>query len=99
MELAIKVRRDKPSFFARSAPISPIRCSTCFCLVVCRLGMNSSFDTTCVGIGESTPFFTSRSPFGIHIASLPFKDEPNADRQPAKKNQVQHRSKQSAKNN
>src|SRR5712691_13267603 len=75
----MKVRRDRPSFLARSSPIWPIKYSTFFCLGVCRRGMNSSFDTTWVGIGESTPFLRSLIPFGIHIASLPFKDELNAE--------------------
>src|SRR5262245_49156209 len=32
--------------------------------------MNSSFETTWVGIGDSTPFFSSRLNFGIHISCL-----------------------------
>src|SRR5262245_5542032 len=43
--------------------------------------MNSSFDTTCVGIGESTPFFISLSPFRIHISFLPFKRKLNVGRE------------------
>src|SRR5215510_13408794 len=32
--------------------------------------MNSSFETTWVGMGDSTPFFSSRLNFGIHIFCL-----------------------------
>jgi hypothetical protein len=35
--------------------------------------MNSSFETTWVGIGESTPFFRSRCPLRTHMA-LSFGD-------------------------
>src|SRR5215813_10604718 len=68
MVLAIKVRRSSPSFLARWADISPIRCSTCFCGSDWGRGMNSSFETTWVGMGASTPFFRSRSTLGIHIS-------------------------------
>src|SRR3954454_14662622 len=67
IELAKNVRRGRLSFLARSSAISPISRSTCFCCLFCGRGMNSSFDTTCVGTGESTPSFRSRCHLGIHI--------------------------------
>src|SRR5262245_58144321 len=68
----MKSRRCMPSFFARSSESSLIRCSTCFCFSVCGRGSNSSFETTCVGIGESTPFFLSRIALRIHIMMTPW---------------------------
>ena len=32
--------------------------------------MNSSVETTCVGMGESTPLFRSRCHFGIHMGGF-----------------------------
>src|SRR5215813_2522666 len=71
IEVDIKARRESPSFLARTSDISVINCSTCFCLSVCGRGRNSSFETICVGTGEITPFFASRSPFLIHIELAP----------------------------
>ena len=57
IDVRMKSRRSMPSFFDFSSAISPISFSHCFCCGVCGRGMNSSFETTWVGIGESTPFF------------------------------------------
>src|SRR5215813_7075865 len=65
--LAIKVRRSMPSFLARVSDISPIKCSTRFCGSDCGRGINSSFETAWVGMGETTPFLRSRRALGIHM--------------------------------
>src|SRR5438477_12482823 len=70
MELAMKLRRSMPNFFALSSAMRPMRYSTSFCLLFCGRGMNSSLETTCVGMGESTPFLRSRCHLGIHIGKL-----------------------------
>src|SRR5579885_2102771 len=67
MELAMNARRSMPSFFERSAASSPIRYSTCFCSGVWRRGISSSFETSWVGTGESTPLLRSRCHLRIHI--------------------------------
>jgi hypothetical protein len=67
--LAKNARRASPSFFARSSASSPISASTCFCCLFCGRGINSSFDTTCVGTGESMPSLRSRCHLGIHMGS------------------------------
>src|SRR6266403_1969336 len=67
MELPMNLRRSMPSFLDFSSAIWPIRYSTCFCFWFWGRGMNSSFDTSCVGMGESTPFFWSRLNFWIHM--------------------------------
>ena len=38
-----------------------------FCCAFCGRGMNSSFETICVGIGESIPLSRSGFHFGIHM--------------------------------
>src|SRR5947208_3631116 len=63
----MNVRRSRPSLLDRSSAITPISFSTSRCLSVCGRGMNSSFDTTCVGTGESTPFLRSRNHLGTHM--------------------------------
>src|SRR5438067_2476760 len=80
MELAMKVRRSMPSFFALSSAKTPMRYSTSFCLLFCGRGMNSSLETTCVGTDESTPFLRSRCHLGIHIGKLLEKELLRLDR-------------------
>ena len=67
MELAMNCGRSMPSFFDFSLGHLADQYSTCFCWSFCGRGMNSSFETTCVGTGESTPFDRSRCPFRIHM--------------------------------
>ena len=68
----MKARRSMPSFFDFSSAMLPIRFSTCFCCGFCGRGMNSSFETTWVGTGESTPLSRSRSHLGIHMLPTPW---------------------------
>src|SRR5258705_994435 len=76
MDVRMKSRRFIPSRFAFSLPHLPIRCSTCCCFLFWGRGRISSFDTTCVGMGESTPFSASRLYLGIHIAVASFDRSP-----------------------
>src|SRR5258705_12973694 len=76
MDVRMKSRRFIPSRFAFSLPHLPIRCSTCCCFLFWGRGRISSFDKTCVGIGESTPFSASRLYLGIHIAVASFERSP-----------------------
>src|SRR5678816_3764828 len=71
IELAMNARRSRLSLRARASPISRIRPSSCFCRSLCGRGTNSSLDTACVGSGESTPFFRSRSILRIHMEQPP----------------------------
>src|SRR5258706_14781624 len=70
IELDMKLRRSMLSFLDFSVDISPMRCSTCFCRGVWRRGINSSFETSWVGTGESTPFRVSGAPLRIHMIFL-----------------------------
>src|ERR1700681_191373 len=47
-----KRRRLMPSRLAIRAPISLTRVSNSRCFFVCKLGMNSSLETDCTGIGD-----------------------------------------------
>src|SRR5262249_13133980 len=72
--LAMNSRRPMPSFLDFSSAMRPIKSSTACCLAFWGRGMNSSFETTWVGTGESTPFLRSRTHFGIHIERLLERD-------------------------
>src|ERR1039457_3889983 len=74
MGVAMNLRRSMPSLRDFSAAIWPVQYSTSFCFWVCGRGMYSSLETSCVGTGESTPFWWSRCPFRIHMDCSPLSD-------------------------